>query len=104
MIKVIDFGGQVKYLNPDLIERIESVPDTLLILVNGSRHRVRGSADEIVQEIVAFRRHISCGSHQQAIPVREMVSTSAVDEGNAAETDTFEEKSEGGPSPQPKCR
>ena len=92
MIKVTDIGGQVKYLNPDLIERIESVPDTLLILVNGARHRVRGSVDDIVQEIVAFRRHISCGSHQQAIPVREVVSTSVTNDGHAHETDTFEEK------------
>jgi len=47
-------------LNSDLIEHIEAMPDTVITLTTGQIWRVRESAEEVVERIVAFRRRI-CG-------------------------------------------
>ncbi len=46
-------------LNSDMIEHIEVTPDTVITLSNGQIWRVRESADEVIDRIVAFRRRIS---------------------------------------------
>jgi len=56
MIKITDVGGNEKYINCDLIERIEVIPDTLLVLVNGHNVIVRDKADDVIERIVRFRR------------------------------------------------
>lgn len=65
MIKITDIGGSVKYLNADLIEKIELVPDTMIMLVNGSRYIVREPPEEIIQRITEFRRGIACRMEKQ---------------------------------------
>ncbi len=45
-------------LNSDMIEHIEPTPDTVITLTNGQIWRVRESAEEIIDRIVAFRRRI----------------------------------------------
>ncbi|OGV68985.1 MAG: hypothetical protein A3K19_31040 [Lentisphaerae bacterium RIFOXYB12_FULL_65_16] len=56
MILVTDVNGHKRYLNSDLIESIEQVPETLIILANGHRHMVRESPEEVTTLIVDFRR------------------------------------------------
>ncbi|MGH2353505.1 MAG: flagellar FlbD family protein [Chloroflexota bacterium] len=58
MIQVTRFGGKPIYLNSDLVETIESAPDTTLLLTTGRRVIVRESAEEVVRRVVAFRRQI----------------------------------------------
>ncbi len=58
MIQVTRLGGKPFYLNSDLIESVESMPDTTIILTSGKRVIVQESADEVVRRIVAFRRQI----------------------------------------------
>ena len=45
-------------LNSDLIEHIEATPDTVITLSNGQILRVRETAEEVVERVVAFRRRI----------------------------------------------
>jgi flagellar protein FlbD len=45
-------------LNSDLIEHIDSTPDTVITLTTGQILRVRESAEEVVERIVEFRRRI----------------------------------------------
>jgi flagellar protein FlbD len=45
-------------LNSDLIEHIETTPDTVVTLTTGQILRVRESAEEIVGRVIAFRRRI----------------------------------------------
>lgn len=52
-------------LNSDMIEHIEVTPDTVITLSSGQIWRVRESAEEVVERIVAFRRRI-CGSNAAA--------------------------------------
>jgi len=47
-------------LNSDMIEHIEVTPDTVITLTNGQICRVRETAEEVVERIVAFRRRICC--------------------------------------------
>jgi flagellar protein FlbD len=46
-------------LNSDLIEHIETTPDTVISLTNGQKYVVLESADDIVHKVIAFRREIT---------------------------------------------
>lgn len=74
MIKVTDVGGREKYVNSDLIEKIELVPDTLIVLINGNNFIVREKPGEIVERIVEFRRRCSeaIKTSSSHIPVEEL--------------------------------
>jgi flagellar protein FlbD len=50
--------GQPFAINPDLIERIECTPDTILVLLDGTRYIVNESMDEIVALIQDHRAGI----------------------------------------------
>lgn len=61
MIRITYMGNQARLLNPDLIEYIETVPETMLVMVSGHRYMVAESPDTIVERIVEFRRR--CWRH-----------------------------------------
>jgi flagellar protein FlbD len=46
-------------LNSDLIEHVESTPDTVIALTTGQKMVVLESADEVIQKVIEFRRLIS---------------------------------------------
>lgn len=56
MIKVTDVAGNVKYINCELIEKIEVIPDTLLVLTNGHNFIVSEEPEEIINKIVEFKQ------------------------------------------------
>jgi flagellar protein FlbD len=60
MIQVTRLTNDVVVINSDLIEQIESVPDTMIALSNGHRLLVQETSDEIVNRIVAYQRRIFC--------------------------------------------
>jgi len=45
-------------VNPDHISWIDAVPDTTLCLVSGDKLIVRESIDELIEQLVAYRRLI----------------------------------------------
>jgi flagellar protein FlbD len=45
-------------LNAELIETIESTPDTILSLVTGRKYIVRESVDEVLEKCIAYKRKI----------------------------------------------
>lgn len=49
-------------VNPDLIERVETTPDTILVLVDGTRYIVRESLAEIVELVREFRASVVTGA------------------------------------------
>ncbi|WP_226346417.1 flagellar FlbD family protein [Agilicoccus flavus] len=55
MITVTRRNGTSFALNPDLIERVESTPDTVITLVSGTRYVVSESVEAIVDEVCGFR-------------------------------------------------
>ena len=56
MITVTRFDRSELILNADLIEYVETLPDTHITLVTGKRLLVREAADEIVARVLAYRR------------------------------------------------
>ena len=58
MIRLTRFNHTPLTLNCDLIQHIEETPDTVITLTTGEIVRVRESADEILERVVAFRRRI----------------------------------------------
>jgi flagellar protein FlbD len=58
VIRVTRLGGKPFYLNSDLIETLESLPDTTITLTTGKRVIVTERADEVIQRVVEFRRDI----------------------------------------------
>ena len=58
MITLTRLSGSVFLLNPDLIERVESTPDTIVTLHDGKKYVVGESMRQVVDAIVAFRAEI----------------------------------------------
>ncbi len=58
MIRVTRLNGEHFALNPDLIERVEGHPDTVVFLVDGTRYIVREGVDEVLDEIREYRASI----------------------------------------------
>jgi flagellar protein FlbD len=58
VIKVTRLGGRPFYLNSDLIESLEAVPDTTIQLTTGKRVLITEPPEEVIRRIVEFRREI----------------------------------------------
>lgn len=58
MIHVTRINRVPLVLNSDLIEAVETTPDTVISLTNGHKLVVLESADEVVRRVIAFRREI----------------------------------------------
>lgn len=75
MINVTRLDGREFTLNADLIEAVESHPDTYIRLVNGNSFLVRESRTEVVNRVIAYRqcvfqRTLSYAPQDIGIPVR----------------------------------
>jgi flagellar protein FlbD len=69
MIAVTRRNGTCFALNPDLIERVEATPDTVITLVGGARYVVVESVDEVVREVRDFRASVlAAAEHVHAGP------------------------------------
>ncbi|HUW78791.1 MAG TPA: flagellar FlbD family protein [Candidatus Nanopelagicaceae bacterium] len=55
MIVLTRLNGPTFALNPDLIERAESTPDTVLTLIDGSKYLVAEPLAEVIARIRWFR-------------------------------------------------
>ncbi|GAB48142.1 flagellar FlbD family protein [Mobilicoccus pelagius] len=55
MITVTRRNGTAFALNPDLIERVEATPDTVITLVSGTKYVVAETVQQIVDEVCQFR-------------------------------------------------
>lgn len=71
MIVVTRLNGSAFAVNPDLVERILSTPDTTLLMVDGARFVVTESMAEVIDLIATYRaRIVSLAYGEQAPPVR----------------------------------
>ena len=63
MITVTRRYGSAFALNPDLIEHIDTTPDTVITLVDGAEYVVRESVDEVVARVRESKAAIIALSH-----------------------------------------
>ena len=58
MILLTRLGGPVFALNPDLVERADCTPDTVITLVDGKKYVVAESLPEVITLIRQFRASV----------------------------------------------
>ena len=64
MIRVTRLNGERFALNPDLVERVEGHPDTVVFLVDGTRYIVAESVEEVLVEIREYRASILATAYE----------------------------------------
>jgi flagellar protein FlbD len=67
MIMVTRRNGTRFALNPDLLERAEETPDTVLTLVAGTKYVVSESVDEIIDEIRLYRASVMAAAERLSV-------------------------------------
>ena len=58
MIRLTRINQVPLVLNADLIEHMETTPDTVISMTNGQKFVVRESSDEVIRKVIEFRREI----------------------------------------------
>ncbi len=58
MILIRRLNGEEFILNAELIESVESCPDTLVTLTNGKKLMVLNDHNEIISKIIDYRRRV----------------------------------------------
>jgi flagellar protein FlbD len=65
MIALQRLNGEPFVLNSELIEYIESTPDTLIVLSNGKKYLVGNGIEDIVRKAIKYRQ--LCGQALQVV-------------------------------------
>ena len=63
MIVLTRLNGPPFALNPDLIERVDANPDTVVTLVGGTKYVVAESIDELLARVREFRGQVIATAH-----------------------------------------
>lgn len=71
MIVVTRLNDSQFAINPDLIERIHSNPDTTLVMVDGAKYIVTESLDDVIQRIAAYRARVLAMAYEEQPPVHQ---------------------------------
>jgi flagellar protein FlbD len=58
MIRLTRYDSTVFVVNCDIIQYVESTPDTILTLTTGDKLMVRETADEVIARVIEFKREI----------------------------------------------
>jgi flagellar protein FlbD len=58
MIRLTRINQVPLVLNADLIEHLETTPDTVISMTNGQKFVVLESSDDVIRKIIEFRREI----------------------------------------------
>lgn len=59
MIRLTRINRQPIVLNSDLVEHLESTPDTVITMTSGQKLVVLEDTDEVVKRIIQFRRDLA---------------------------------------------
>jgi flagellar protein FlbD len=63
MIRLTRINHVPLVLNADLIEHVETTPDTVISMTNGQKFVVLESTDDVIRKVIEFRREISSVAH-----------------------------------------
>jgi len=75
MIYVTRLNHTPVVLNCDLIEHIETTPDTVISLTTGQKMMVLESADEVVDRVIRYRRSILAPENLEHTPAQPGAGT-----------------------------
>ena len=68
MIRLTRLSGAEFVLNAEMVQEIESTPDTIVTLNSGKKVMVKESLEEVIKAVVEYRRsilHPSFNSNQE---------------------------------------
>ncbi len=65
MILVTRLNGPVFALNPDLVERADCTPDTVITLVDGTKYVIAESLAELIELIRQYRASVIAEAEQR---------------------------------------
>ena len=77
MIAVTCRNGEHYSVDPDDIERVETVPDTVVHLVDGAKYVLTGSLEDLMLAIREYRAEIVVHQHRLAGGVAEIAAQPA---------------------------
>jgi flagellar protein FlbD len=84
VIRVTRLNGERFALNPDLVERVEGHPDTVVFLVDGTKYVVSESVDEVLVEIREYRASILATAYEMDRGTYRSPISTAADEGSGS--------------------
>lgn len=64
MIQLTRLNGSELGINADLIERVESTPDTVITLIDGTKFVISESTAEVIARIIDFRARVIAAAHE----------------------------------------
>jgi flagellar protein FlbD len=99
VIAVTRLNGERIALNPELIERVEETPDTVVTLTDGAKYVVAETLDEVSERVVAYRARILVtasllasrveeGDRVEGVPLRLVRGRGETDAAPEADADT----------------
>jgi flagellar protein FlbD len=62
MIRLTGMNGKEFVLNDEQIEKIDEVPETVIMLINGNKYIVEESSDEVIDKVINFKKQIFKGN------------------------------------------
>lgn len=63
MVKITRLNDAELIINSDLIESIESTPDTTITMTTGKRIIAKESIDDIINKIISYRQKVNRLEH-----------------------------------------
>ncbi len=64
MIEVMRLDGKIYWVNPHMIESMESNPDLTLTMLSGKKIVVKNPPSEIIEKIIEYRKKIGFDSQE----------------------------------------
>ena len=58
MIELTRLNGETFYLNPFMVEQVQSLPDTTITLLNGKKFIVQTKKEEVLRKILEMYRQV----------------------------------------------
>lgn len=72
MIVLTRLNGPSFALNPDLIERVEANPDTVVVLIGGAKYPIAESVEELLERVRDYRGRVIASAHAAEFPAAKV--------------------------------
>ena len=69
MIVLTRLNGPSFALNPDLIERVDADPGTVVVLIGGASYPIAESVDELLERVRDYRGRVIASAHAVEFPI-----------------------------------
>ena len=64
MIEVMRLDGKKYWINPHMIESMETNPDLTLSMLSGRKIVLKNTPEDVIEKIIAYRRKIGINSQE----------------------------------------